>query len=294
MCYLGGTSEFRSSSYEEWMTLFFEAKREGLLYALFTGGEAFIHPDFCKIYNSVYDMGIKITVYTNGSILTDEILNTLKKRPPEMIAVTLYGASEETYLSITGHKGWKTVKENIAKLIDSDMNVVLRTIPLRPIYDHLQDMIDYVKGINKVLGYFLYVSPSSELKTNHLNYRLSTKELIAFEGLIRSSFKEFGELKQFDSFESCMALKNSYFVTSTMEMKACALAISPIKKIIPGHLLETFIELGKIWDSLDFSECSKCSFSKGCIACKARKMLESDPVLCTDYLLDVASKRTHS
>ncbi len=294
MCYLGGTFEKKSLSYEEWMTLFFEARNEGLLYALFTGGEVFMHPDFCKIYNSVYDMGIKITIYTNGSILTEEILNTLQKRPPEMVAVTLYGDNDDTYEMITGRRGFETVKENITKLMEANILVAVRTIPLKPIFDRLDSLINVVKDLKLVLGYFLYVSPTYELKSSQLPWRLSPKELLMFEEKIRTSFSEFGELKQFDSFESCTALKNSYYISSTMEMKACALAIKPVKKVEKGKLLETFLELGKIWDELDFTECSNCSFSKGCIACKARKMLESPSVTCTDYLVRAATKRTRS
>jgi len=292
MCYLCHGQKSLDGSFESWKNLFIEAKEAGLLYALFTGGECFLHPDFIQIYKFVYDLGIRITIYSNGFYLPFDILNALKKRPPEFVAITLYGESEATYESVTGRKAvFHSVLSHIDLLQQAHVNVMVRTIPLRPVYEHLSELISLVQSKSLPLGYFLYVS-KSELELNQqLNWRLSPIELINFEQTIRASFPHFQDLKTFDGFKSCPAFKSSYYVTYDMQLKACALAPYPIKKLETGAFLSTFKELSALWNQLDDFECKNCSVSGSCIACKARKMLENPQRFCTPYLFNTASLR---
>ncbi|MGD9910616.1 MAG: radical SAM protein [Candidatus Izemoplasmatales bacterium] len=288
MCYVAGRKK-DFPSYLQWMALFEEAVKCGMLYALLTGGEVFAHPDFCKIYEDLYDLGVKITVYTNGSLLSDAILETFKKRPPEMIAITLYGANNDTYKKITSSLTFDEVKDSIAALQESHLPLQIRTIPLREIYETLDEVIAYAKSIELSLGYFLYVSKGSY----DLNKRLNTTELIDFEKRIRSAFSKFEERKDFNTFVSCQALKNSFYINSKFEMRACSLAIYPSKKVEVGNFLRTFLELEEMWEELDTDHCSSCNVVKSCIACKARKMLETDKQ-CSPYLLDIAKGRVQN
>ena len=62
-----------------------------------------IRKDFCDIWERIYKQGFLITLYTNASLITPEIMETLAKYPPHKIGVTLYGASEETYKAVCGN-----------------------------------------------------------------------------------------------------------------------------------------------------------------------------------------------
>ena len=74
----------------------------GTLNVLITGGEPMLRKDFCEIYSSIYRLGFIVTLYTNATLVTEEIMQTLRQYPPHRIGITLYGASNETYASLCG------------------------------------------------------------------------------------------------------------------------------------------------------------------------------------------------
>lgn len=88
---------------EQWENIAKQAAGAGTGSLLITGGEPMIRKDFCDIWERIYKQGFLITLYTNASLITPEIMETLAKYPPHKIGVTLYGASEETYKAVCGN-----------------------------------------------------------------------------------------------------------------------------------------------------------------------------------------------
>ncbi len=86
----------------EWIRLGQMALDAGTFDLLLTGGEPMLRPDFAEIYTALSDMGFLLRVFTNATLVTDEILNLFRERPPQAMEITLYGASAETYRKIGG------------------------------------------------------------------------------------------------------------------------------------------------------------------------------------------------
>lgn len=89
----------------EWIDLAAQFRDQGGIFLLVTGGEPMMRPDFVQIYNEISRMGIYITLFTNGTTVDDKMLEVLKKRPPAMVGLSLYGSSEETYRKFSGGAG---------------------------------------------------------------------------------------------------------------------------------------------------------------------------------------------
>lgn len=69
---------------------------------LLTGGEFFLHPYAMDVLERMKQIGnIGITVYSNASLINDEIAKYLKENNIK-VEVTLYGASSDTYKAVTG------------------------------------------------------------------------------------------------------------------------------------------------------------------------------------------------
>ncbi len=88
---------------EEWLTLAAQARDEGLLYLLLTGGEPFLFPEFRKLLPALHEMGLIISINSNGTLIDEETISWLKKSPPNRINMTLYGSSNETYARLCGN-----------------------------------------------------------------------------------------------------------------------------------------------------------------------------------------------
>ena len=103
---------------EEWIGLGRQAVEEGAITVQLTGGEIFLRKDFFEIYEALSDMGLRIYLSTNGTLITKEIAERVAKRPPLSVTITLYGASAETYKRLCGNpSGYERTIRGIENLI---------------------------------------------------------------------------------------------------------------------------------------------------------------------------------
>lgn len=121
MCYVHGMEDMASLesqelTTQEWLEIAKQAKEAGMLFLLLTGGEAMLRKDFIDLYEQLCDMGFRVVINSNGSMLTDEIVRCFEKRPPARINISLYGASAETYRELCGVPAYDCVKASIHQL----------------------------------------------------------------------------------------------------------------------------------------------------------------------------------
>ena len=110
---------------KQWIELARQAKEQGMIFALLTGGEPFVREDFFEIYEAMKEMGLMISINTNGSMLNGEIRHKLIENPPFRINISLYGGCTETYKSMCGQNAFDTVLENIRALKEAGIEVRL-------------------------------------------------------------------------------------------------------------------------------------------------------------------------
>ena len=115
----------------QWIDLAKAAKDQGMMFALLTGGEPFVRKDFFEIYDAMKAMGLLISINTNGSMLSGEILQKLIENPPFRINVSLYGGCDETYRTMCGQPAFDTVVSNIraVKAAGIDIRINLSITP---------------------------------------------------------------------------------------------------------------------------------------------------------------------
>ena len=108
MCYVRMTKQQQEAiaplrTAKEWLALAEEAKKQGMVYLLLTGGEPFLRPDFREILSGLNKMGMLVSINSNGTLITEEVISWLKETPPVRVNVTLYGASDATYERLCGN-----------------------------------------------------------------------------------------------------------------------------------------------------------------------------------------------
>ena len=77
----------------------------GCLHLLLTGGEPLLRPDFSEIYLHARQKGMLVMLFTNATLMTPSVIETLKQAPPILVEVSLYGATQETYEAVTRMPG---------------------------------------------------------------------------------------------------------------------------------------------------------------------------------------------
>lgn len=129
MCYIHSSDCNKNKEYElsadEWIKLGEKARDAGMIFLLLTGGEPLIREDFPLIYKKLNSMGFIISINTNGSLITDEIIELFREYTPGRVNVSLYGASDETYRSLCSSDSYEKVISNIKKLKETGIQVKL-------------------------------------------------------------------------------------------------------------------------------------------------------------------------
>ena len=115
----------RELTAEQWIDLARQARDAGMVFVLLTGGEPFVRKDFFEIYHAMKQMGLMVSINSNGSMLSGSILERLLDDPPFRVNISLYGGSNETYCAMCGRPAFDQVVSNIAALRAAGVDVRL-------------------------------------------------------------------------------------------------------------------------------------------------------------------------
>src|SRR5579864_4921077 len=120
----------RELSKEEHFRLLDELVEMGCFWLLYTGGEIFARKDFLEIYTYAKKKGFIITLFTNGTLITEKVADYLTNWPPFAIEITLYGNTRETYEKLTGIPGsYERCIRGINLLVERRLPLKLKTVP---------------------------------------------------------------------------------------------------------------------------------------------------------------------
>lgn len=165
----------RELTAEQWIDLARQARDQGMMFALLTGGEPFVRKDFFEIYEAMRAMGILISINTNGSMLSGEIRERLLENPPMRMNISLYGGCRETYRKMCGQDVYETVTGNIRSLKEAGVDIRLN-LSITPFNrQDMQKIYDISKELNVHVKASSYMYPPVRSR-NTPNARLSAEE----------------------------------------------------------------------------------------------------------------------
>ena len=95
----------RMRTADEWISMGEEMERAGVLFLLLTGGEPLLFPDFRRLYLSLRERGIILTVNTNGTLIDADWAAFFGENKPRRINITLYGADDRAYETLCHYPG---------------------------------------------------------------------------------------------------------------------------------------------------------------------------------------------
>lgn len=102
MCYVRMSREEmdragRMLSCDEWLTITRQAADMGVMNLLLTGGEPLLYPEFKRLYRGLQQMGIILSVNTNGTLIDEEWADFFAESYCRRISISLYGKDDATY-----------------------------------------------------------------------------------------------------------------------------------------------------------------------------------------------------
>jgi radical SAM protein with 4Fe4S-binding SPASM domain len=185
-CYITAAESWSEAGHQhrelaapEWYRIIDQITDEGCVWLLLTGGEPLLRADFWDIYLYAKRRGMLITLFTNGTLLTEELAEKLRDWPPRHVEITLYGRTQETYERVTRVPGSHArCLRGIEYLLKDDVPVRLKTMVMTLNRHELEAMRDYARGLGVEFRYDPVLNPCVDGSKAPLAYRLSPEEVV--------------------------------------------------------------------------------------------------------------------
>ena len=190
----------RELSKEEHFRVLDELVEMGCFWILYTGGEIFARKDFLEIYTYAKKKGFLITLFTNGTIMTEEIADYLAEWPPFAIEITLYGRTRKTYEALTGIPGsYDRCLRGIQLLKERKLPLKLKTVATS-INKH--EVVAMRRFAEEELGVEFkldaQINPRIDCSQSPLAVRLKPEEVVALDLSTPLAMNEYRRLAKHD------------------------------------------------------------------------------------------------
>jgi MoaA/NifB/PqqE/SkfB family radical SAM enzyme len=138
-------------STDEILRIMDELAEAGCLELCLTGGEPLTRPDFFQLYEHATRRGFLVTLFTNGTLITEPVADRLAALPPHRIEISLHGLTEDTFEKITlGRGSFQRCSQAIAWLIKRRIPLTLKTTAMTLNHQEILAIKQYVQGLGSV------------------------------------------------------------------------------------------------------------------------------------------------
>jgi radical SAM protein with 4Fe4S-binding SPASM domain len=297
----------RELSTEDHYRLLDELSEMGCLWLLYTGGEIFARRDFLDIYTYAKKKGFLITLFTNGTLITESIADYLVEWPPFSIEITLYGATRETYEKLTQIPGsYGHCMRGIRLLLQRNLPLKLKTVAVSINYHEIDAMEEIAESLGVEFKFDAMINPRIDCSSSPLAVRLTPAQLVQLDlqepervAEWRRLAEEFapplpveGHTKQL---YECGGGVNSWAVDPYGDLSICVLSHVDRYNVRDGSFREGWDHYLRDVRTRPISrptKCTLCGLKSMCGMCPANGELENgDAESPVDFLCEVAHLR---
>lgn len=297
MCYIRMTKEERDRkgrerTADEWLDLARQAKEQGMLFLLLTGGEPFLYKDFWYLYEELKKMGLLVSINSNGTMLQGEVLERLIKNPPVRINITIYGGSDKTYADLCRcPDGYTRATEAVRKLRESGVTVKINgsITPLN--CEDIIECFDFAKEMETLCQLGSYMFPPTR-RDDVTTARFTAEEAGRYQAIIDKMRFEpqdlanmIAENERCDKEGSksdlpqkfrCRAGRSGFWVTWKGEMTGCGMMEKFYEHPFEDGFAECWKRLNKtVTEQTVLTACKDCEQRDICKVCPAMALAET-------------------
>lgn len=300
----GGRPELSTA---EFCRIIDEVAAEGCLSLLLTGGEPLLRGDFLEIYRHAKRRGMLLILFTNGTLLNQQIVEELREWPPRRVEITLYGRTQETYERVTGVPGSHArCLAGIELLLKHEVPLGLKTMAMSLNRHELGAMQAFAAGLGVEFRYDALLNGCLDGSDAPRQYRLSPEEVVALDmadqerlSQWRAFFDRYSEVERDPSaLFVCGAGLSRFHVDPVGYMSICMmvrkdqydLRSGSFRDGWRGHAREV-----RFRTLASENGCNHCSLASVCTQCPGWSQLELGEELAPiDYLCQITRLRVEA
>ncbi|MCF7838665.1 MAG: radical SAM protein [Candidatus Marinimicrobia bacterium] len=302
-CYCVNEKPKQDLSLAEIRHLLDQMADEGCLWLLLTGGEPLLRPDFPEIYQYARHKGMITTVFTNASLVTDEIADLLGRLKPFVVEISLYGFSPETYQTVTGRaENFARVLEGLDRLQHRGVPVKLKSMILRQNIEDLPLLREYAEARGLPYRFDPVLNPTLSGSTQPEDLMLSPEEIVRLDLEDAERLKGWREFCDKFTFAcddgrlyKCGAGQWGFHIDPEGKLSLCMFARQQQYDLRQGSFHEAFYDfLPQVLAQKEtrVTRCASCEIRSLCGQCPGWAYLHSgDQEKPVDYLCRLAHAR---
>jgi len=242
------------------------------------GGEPLLRSDILEIISYAKNkIKIKqVLMFTNGTLVTDELAYKMKKAGLDAAIVTLHSHRDDIHDLLTQYSGsWNKAVSGIKNLINAGIQTYSFTVLMSCNADHLRQIEYFVKRLGAKTMYFPYIK---QKENDNLCIESKDRFQQSIQWLFNKSKKHKRELLEIllKRGKSCLAFANVINIKSDGTVTPCPLLNLKLGNIKDEQIVSILDKAYYNQELLDFlsvpQECKGCSLVSVCGGgCKAFK-----------------------
>lgn len=284
-CYLQDQEKYSLLSTEEVKHIIDKLSDVGVLFLYFTGGEIFTRSDFLEIYIYAKQKGFIVELLTNGTLISDEVIDVFNQFPPASVSISMYGKDEESYYRVTGQRGmYQKVINTFNLLAQNAIHFEIKFIGMQENQDDYFAIHSLAESYGAEFSYSMELFPTLNGNGIVKNHMISLEKIIEIEKRMPGKIEEYKNLSE---------IPNPFADRESVPLYLCDMAISNFLVDYQGYLNPCHKCRIKKWNLLsdDFKTAwddyasllkEKASKQNKCLKCKYLMMCS--PCVLVNYL----------
>ncbi len=277
---------------DEWLKIIEQIKSAGVLFIMITGGEPLLYPGFKEIYLKLKELGMIVTVNTNGTLIDEKWADFFDKNKPRRINITLYGSSEDTYLNLCHFQGFDKTVKGIKLLKEKDIKIKINGSIVKANYHQIDEIYEIADELEIPVHMDTYMLPGLKdylkdyEKQSRLNPKDASKAQIkvlkkelgnnVFKKYVKETLKTIETANEYPCYINCQAANSSFMIDWKGQMKPCVSLFEPAVDIRKAGFENGWKKLRELSQRLVINEeCGKCRLITICNTCVASARWET-------------------
>ena len=268
-----------------------ELAQAGCLGLALTGGEPLLRPDFKDIHQAAIKRGFLVALFSNGSLIDDDLADFLAANPPRSVEISLYGGDEQSYRAVTGSgKNYQRVLSGLDRLLDRGITVMLKAVLLK----QLEEQVDNLRELGRARGLDVRLDPGLDITLQEdpgpwklridpeqavrleLDDARRLEKMIGYDSEWRQRAPASGE-------SSCGAGFSSFNIDPAGRLSPCLMMRQPAVDLMQHGFIRGWQRLGAAGRPGYDSACAKCELEHLCSYCPGLAQLGDRPPADGDY-----------
>ena len=194
-CYIPHESKLKTMISELFYKIIDECEQMGVMGLTLSGGEPMLNPEFPQWLRELQKRDFYITILSNLTVLTDEIIEEMKKLNSVSVQVSLYSMVPQVHDQITKLPGsWMKTVNSILKLYNADIQVQVSCPSMKLNMGHYKDVIRWAHSLKMRSGTDYIIMARADHSTDNLENRLTLEDTEATIKDILENDDEYKEL----------------------------------------------------------------------------------------------------